>query len=82
MAARGQAVVEQILARIRGSPVVHADETGGREDGVNGSAWTSRPPTARCFVRGRRERAVLAAALGDAGGGRLVSDFSGAAPPL
>jgi len=75
VAARGQAVVEQILARIRGSPVVHADETGWREDGVNGYAWTLSTPTERYFVRGRRERAVLEAALGDAFGGVLVSDF-------
>jgi transposase len=75
VAARGQAVIEQILARIRGSPVVHADETGWREDGVNGYAWTISTPTERYFVRGRRERAVLEAALGDAFGGVLVSDF-------
>jgi transposase len=75
VAARGQAVVEQILARIRGSPVVHADETGWREDGVNGYAWTISTPTERYFVRGRRERAVLEAALGDDFGGLLVSDF-------
>jgi hypothetical protein len=76
VAARGQAVVEQIVARIRASPVVHADETGWREDGVNGYAWTISTPTERSFVRGRRERAVLAAALGNAFGGILVSDFS------
>ena len=75
VAARGQAVIEQILARIRGSPVVHADETGWREDGVNGYAWTISTPTDRYFVRGRRERAVLEAALGDAFAGVLVSDF-------
>ena len=35
-ARKAQPAVAAILQRIRGSPVVHADETGWREDGVNG----------------------------------------------
>lgn len=68
-------MVEQIRATIRASPVVHADETGLREDGKNGYAWTFSTPTARLFVRGTREKAVLIAALGEAFAGVLVSDF-------
>ena len=36
VARKAQAVVAGIVERIRGSPVVHADETGWREDGHNG----------------------------------------------
>jgi transposase len=75
VAARATPVVAQIRAAIRASPVVHADETGLREDGKNGYAWTFATPTARYFVRGTREKAVLTAALGEAFAGVLVSDF-------
>ena len=33
--------------RIRESPVVHADETGRREDGANGYVWTFSAPGER-----------------------------------
>ena len=33
---KAQSALTDIVARIRGSPVVHADETGWREDGDNG----------------------------------------------
>lgn len=75
LAARAKAVVEGQLAAIRASPVVHADETGWREAGANGYAWTLSTPEARYFVRGGRDRAVLEAALGPDFGGVLVSDF-------
>jgi transposase len=75
VAVRGQAVVEQIRATVRASPVVHVDETGWREAGQNGYAWTVSTPTARYFVRGSRQKAVLDAALGTAYAGVLVSDF-------
>jgi hypothetical protein len=75
VAARAAPAVERIRAAIRASPVVHADETGWREDGRNGYAWTFSTPTRRYFVRGKREKAVLEAALGEEFGGVLVSDF-------
>jgi hypothetical protein len=75
VAARAVAMVAQQLAAIRGSPVVHADETGWREDGRNGYAWTLSTPTARYFVHGGRDRGVLEAALGTDFAGGLVSDF-------
>ena len=31
--------LREVLDRIRASPVVHADETGWREEGVNGYVW-------------------------------------------
>jgi hypothetical protein len=75
LAARAQPVVAQIGAAIRASPVVHADETGWREDGHNGYVWTVSTAAERLFVRGSRERAVLEAVIGEDYGGVLVSDF-------
>lgn len=75
VAAHAQPVVAQTLATIRGSPVVHVDETGWREDGANGYAWTLSTPTARYFVHGGRDRGVLEAVLGAEFPGVLVSDF-------
>jgi transposase len=75
VARRAAPLVTQIQADIRASPVVHADETGWREDGHNGYAWTFSTETARAFVRGGRERGVLEATIGTDYGGVLVSDF-------
>ena len=50
-AQRAQPAVAAILDRIRASPVVHADETGWREDGANGYVWTFSTPTERYFLR-------------------------------
>jgi hypothetical protein len=75
VAARGQPAATQAQAAIRASPVVHADETGWRQDGHNGYVWTLSTPTHRYFVRGTREKAMLAAALGADFAGVLVSDF-------
>ena len=47
VASKAQAVMADIVERIRGSPVVHADETGWREDGHNGYVWTFSAPTQR-----------------------------------
>ena len=46
---RAQGMMTDIVERIRGSPVVHADETGWREDGHNGYVWTFSTPTQRYF---------------------------------
>ncbi len=71
---KGQGVVAGILERIRGSPVVHADETGWREGGHNGYVWTFSAPTQRYFLRRNRSQAIVDEALGDAFSGVLVSD--------
>lgn len=71
----GQGAVQQVQDRIRASPVVHADETGWREDGHNGYAWTFSTPTERYFVHGRRDKGMVDAALGAEFSGVLVSDF-------
>jgi transposase len=77
VAAQGQTAIAQIQADIRASPVVHVDETGWRENGRNGYAWTVSTPTQRCFGHGGRDKGMLAALLGAHFSGVLVSDFYG-----
>ena len=74
-AQQAQPAVAAILDRIRASPVVHADETGWRQNGNNGYVWTFSTPTERHFLRRGRGKAVVDEALGDAFSGVLVSDF-------
>jgi hypothetical protein len=75
VAERGQAEVARIRERVRASPVVHADETGWRQDGRNGYVWTFSTPRERYFAWGGRGKEMVDAALGDAFTGVLVSDF-------
>ena len=75
VARRGQPAVTEIRNRIRASPVVHADETGWRQDGANGYVWTFSTPTQRYFLRRGRNKEVVDEALGDSCAGVLVSDF-------
>ena len=67
--------VGEVLERIRSSPVVHADETGWRENGRNGYVWTFSTPTERFFLRRGRSKEVVDEVLGESFGGILVSDF-------
>ena len=75
VAQKAQGMMADIKERIRGSPVVHADETGGREDGHNGYVWTFSTPAERYFLRRGRSKAVVAEARGEEFAGALVSDF-------
>lgn len=76
VAARGQGAYEELGQQVRGSPVVNADETGWREDGVNGYVWSFSTPEVRYFVwRRSRGQDVAVEALGEDFGGVLVSDF-------
>ena len=75
VAQKAQPALAEILDRIRGSSVVHADETGWRQDGVNGYVWTFSTPTDRYFLRRGRNKEVVDEALGDSFSGVLVSDF-------
>jgi transposase len=75
VAARAAPLVASLREQIRASPVLHVDETGWREDGGNGYAWTFSTATARLFLRGSRERTVLEQVVGDTYDGVLVSDF-------
>lgn len=62
-----------ILAAIQASPVIHADETGWREDGKNGYAWTFSTPTACYYTHGGRGNDMVDATLTGAAG-TLVTD--------
>ena len=75
VATRGQRALEEIRAQVRASPVVHADETGWREDGHTGYVWTWSTQTERLFTHGTREKGMVDLALGEEFRGVLVSDF-------
>ena len=75
VAARADPGSASIRAELRASPVVHADETGWREDGRNGYVWTFSTPRHRFFVRGTGTKRCWREAIGDAFAGVLVSDF-------
>ena len=75
VARQGGREVGELLERIRSSPVVHADETGWRENGKNGYVWTFSTPAERFFLRRGRGRKVVDEVLGDSFEGILVSDF-------
>ena len=75
VAGQAQRELAGILERIRGSPVVHADETGWREDGNNGYVWTFSTPTERYFLRRGRDKTVVDEVLGEEFAGVLVGDF-------
>jgi hypothetical protein len=75
VAAAGQATVAELRAQIRASPRVYADETGLRQDGVNGYLWSFSTERERYFVHGRRSKEVVDAVLGPDFTGVLVSDF-------
>ena len=75
VAQRAQPALAQVLDRIRASPVVHADETGWRQDGANGYVWTFTTPAERYFLRRGRNKEVVDEALGESFSGVLVSDF-------
>ena len=65
-----------LLDEIRGSPVVNADETGWREDGINGYIWSFSTPELRYFVyRKSRSGEVAKEVLGEDFDGVVVSDF-------
>ena len=79
--------VESLKAEIRASKVLHADETGWREDGVNGYLWSFSTPggpdgrdTGKEAIRyyefdPSRSQAVPRRILADKFKGHLVSDF-------
>lgn len=76
VAEQGKEAYEGLLWDIRGSPVVNADETGWREDGVNGYIWSFSTPDVRYLLRDpSRAGRVVTDTLGDEFAGVLVSDF-------
>jgi len=75
VADHGQPAVNQIRRQMQASTVVHADETGWRENGHNRYVWTFSTPRERYFVCRRRDKSVVDEALGDDFSGVLASDF-------
>jgi transposase len=76
VARSSQPVYQSLQAQVRASPVVHADETGWREDGIPGFVWTLSTPTTCLFHRDpHRSGAVIDELLGTTFGGTLVTDF-------
>jgi transposase len=68
--------VTALKAAIRASPAVQVDETGGREDGRNGSIWSASTPTVRYYEYHHwRAHEVVEAVLGSDFQGVLGSDF-------
>lgn len=76
----GQPSLRELRQQMRGSPVVHADETGWREDGRGGYVWTfstaEGPEAVRYYERHEsRAGSVVRRVLGSAFQGVLSSDF-------
>jgi hypothetical protein len=71
----GQTTADATLAAIRASPLVHADETGWRENGRNRYLWTFSTPTHCYYTSGSREKGMVDTVLGPDFAGVLVSDF-------
>jgi hypothetical protein len=79
VADRGKPAYTDLLRQIRASAVVNGDETGWREDGVNGYIWSFSTPKARYLLRDpSRAKEVVSRTLGEEFSGVLVSDFYGA----
>jgi hypothetical protein len=73
VARAGQSACARILTAIQASALVHADETGWREEGVNGYIWTFSTPSACVYTHGGRGNDMVDATLGGAVG-TLVTD--------
>jgi transposase len=68
--------VAQILRKIRGSPDANADETGWREDGINGYLWSVSTGAERFYYFHRRRAGrIIRHILGGRFGGVLGCDF-------
>jgi hypothetical protein len=74
MAVAGQPAYEQIRADVRASPVVHADETGWRENGQHTTVWTTCTAQLVYVHHGRRTNEEIDGILGADHGGTMVVD--------
>ncbi len=73
---QGSSQLADILAQIRQSAVIHADETGWREDGKNGYVWAlSTPQGLRYYERDASRAGVVLLRLIGKFKGILESDF-------
>ena len=68
--------LDALKAEIRASPAVQMDETGWREDGVNGYIWAVSTRTIRYYeYHHSRSGKVVKELIGENFGGILGSDF-------
>ncbi len=76
LVAHAQPVLDELKTTMRASPAVQADETGWREDGLNGYIWSVSTPTIR-YYEYHRSRAgdVVKGLIGNDFQGVLGSDF-------
>lgn len=78
-AKRGNGEYQNLLSKVRGSPAVHADETGGRENGVNGYFWSLSTPDCHVLLyrksRGSKVVEEITGKESEKFDGVLVSDF-------
>jgi hypothetical protein len=77
VARMGKDEYDGLLESVRGSPVVHGDETGWREDGVNGYLWSFSTLLVRYFTYNHSRAGVVVKEVLDGFVGALVSDFYG-----
>lgn len=72
----GKPTYDGLVRELRQSPSVHADETGGRENGRNGYIWNFNTNRIKILLyRHTRKKDVVMEALGDDFEGVLISDF-------
>lgn len=68
--------LDALKTEIRASPAIQADETGWREDGINGYIWAVSTPTIRYYeYHHSRAGEVVKHLIGENFGGVLGSDF-------
>lgn len=76
LVAHAQPVLDDLKATLRASPAVQADETGWREDGLNGYIWSISTPTIRYYeYHHSRGGEVVKQLIGEEFAGVLGSDF-------
>jgi transposase len=74
MAQAGHPAYEQIQADVRASPVVHADETGWREEGQRTTVWTTSTAQHIYVHHGHRSNQEIDGILGADYAGTIVAD--------
>jgi len=68
--------LNELKAEIRASPAIQMDETGWREDGLNGYIWAASTPTIRYYeYHHTRSGTVVKELIGEHFAGVLGSDF-------
>ncbi len=78
LVAHAHPVLDGLKASLRASPAVQADETGWREDGLNGYVWSVCTPTIRYYeYHHSRGGEVVKQLIGEDFQGVLGSDFYG-----